>query len=702
MAAYSLSFWKTILPHLAPWREFDIEQRAAALELTPGYQALPPALKALSPELLERYFEKDAKGRHRPVPEFRRLVDFVDRLGKWSKHQGIDTTIYVQQLTTYTQRHALTGIHSGSSADIAAAALERRMAEGWFVRMWLEKDSHDAFLVAVANWMPEEVALTAGHYAALKSWLKQTHKRDIPAYYLKQNTFEVPGAGIPPEELLYLALAYGLVQLVLYPESFEVAVQLLNPSEKAVQHPDRAEKRKLSATLSATGSIATRSFSRPYLIDDVEVCLRAVKAEPAPLLSDGIHLPVAHLRKVAKRFLPLPEPLPREGFAPEDRARAAWWFINALGLVSMTGRGRKTWKAELDAKGEAWLLLDKRRKLETLLEHAPFGARKAWKRGERHAWLGDYETLPLPYSAITPRLFEWLDALAAGLSKPANPAKPAEPAKPASPAKPAKPTKPTEPKESPEPTEPSEPVAFWEWLASAAAHANPLVEDLQADPYLPGQWARWDRTPEETFTEFLCHYLGRLSSLGAVALSKDDQGNLGVSLTPIGRYQFGQAGDWKLADEARPVAVVGGDFSIVLLHPAPDLALELAPFTDPAGNVDEGRPVTHFRLTRRSVQAGVHQGMAAADMLRILKAWSRTALPANVIHEIESWCASKPVVRLAESILVEGEDPVVMAEVLARFPREFVRLTPTVLRYLGKGKRAALLKRLANKGFFTE
>lgn len=672
MAAYSLSFWKTILPYLAPWREFDIEQRAAALELTPGFQALPPALNALSSDLRGRFFEKDAKGRHRPVPEFRRLVDFVDRLGKWSRLKGVDTTIYVQQLTTYTQRHALTGIHSGSSADIAAAALERRLAEGWFVRQWLEKDSHDAFLVAVSNWMPEEVVLTAGHYAALKSWLQQTHKREIPAYYLKQSTFEVPGAGIPPEELLYLALAYGLVQLVLYPESLNVAVQLLNPSEKAFQHPDRAEKRKLAAT---------QSFSRPYLIDDVEGYLRAVKAEPAPLLSDGIHVPVAHHRKVAKRFLPLPEPLPREGFAPEDRARAAWWFINALGLVSMTGRGRKTWKAEVDAKGEAWLRMDRRGKLESLLEHAPFGARKAWKRGERHEWLGDYETLPLPYSAITPRLFEWLDALAAGLSDNLEP---------------------TQSTQSTQPKPPVGSIAFWEWLASAAAQANPLLADLDADPYLPGQWARWDRTPEETFTEFLCHYLGRLSSLGAVALSKDAQGNLGVSLAPIGRYQFGQSGDWKLADEARPVAVVGGDFSIVLLQPAPDLALELAPFADPAGNVDEGRPVTHFRLSRRSVQAGVHQGMAAADMLRILKAWSRTALPANVVHEIESWCASKPVVRLAETILVEGEDPVVMAEVLSRFPKEFVRLTPTVLRYLGKGKRAALLKRLANKGFFTE
>ena len=101
------------------------------------------------------------------------------------------------------------------------------------------------------------------------------------------------------------------------------------------------------------------------------------------------------------------------------------------------------------------------------------------------------------------------------------------------------------------------------------------------------------------------------------------------------------------------------------------------------------------------MQSGAHAGLSAADMLRVLNAWTRTPVPANVIHEIEAWSGSKPTVRIAESILVEGEDPMVMADLLSRFPREFVRLTPTVLRYLGKGKRAALLKRLANKGFFT-
>jgi hypothetical protein len=687
MAAYSLSFWQTALPLLGPWRALTVDQRTAALDLTGVFQTLPPPLAALPAKTRTLFFEKDPKGRHKPLPEFRRLIDFVDRLAKWSKPDRLDTAVYIQQLSTYTQRHALTGIVAGPASDIAAAALARRMGDGWFARQWLEQESHNAFLTAVSNWMPEEVPLTPAHFEALKRWLREALDKARPGFSLDAESFLIPGFRIPPEESLYLALAYGLVQIARHPETLEVLVRILAPSDKAAQDPGTLKTITLAEAAAgaarggtargeAAGSGAmhaamraaknpglAHSFTRPFLIDDVEAYLRSLKAEPAPLLVDGSHVPVAHHRKVAKGFLPLPEPLPHMGFSEEDRARSAWWFICALGLVAMAGRGRKTMKAALDPQGEAWLASTRQRKLQALLDAAPFGARKKWKLGDRYAWLGENETLPLPQAALTPRIFDWLDILASRLR---------------------------------------EPMEIWDWLRGAAGRANPLLADLDSSAYLPGLWARWDRTPEEVFAEFLCHHLGRLCSLGAVSLSKDAHGNLGVSLTPIGRYQFGQADGWKLADEARPVAVVGGDFSIVLLQPAPDLALDLAPFADRAGNVDEGRPVTHFRLTRRSVQAGVHQGMTAADMLRILKAWSRTALPANVIHEIEAWCVSKPVVKILPTILVEGEDAMVMAEVLARFPKEFVRLTPTVLRYLGKGKRPALLKRLANKGFFTE
>jgi hypothetical protein len=652
MPAYSLPFWQTILPLLSPWSALSVEQRAAALELTGGFQDLPPVLAAVPAKTRGLFFEKDSKGRHKPLPEFRKLIDFVERIAKWSRPDQLDTALYVQQVSTYTQRHALTGIPSGPGSDIVSGALERRMLDGWFARQWLAKESHNAFLVAVANWMPEEVPLTQGRFDALKRWLRAALDKGMAGFVLDGESFLVPGAGVPAAEILYLALAYGLVQIARHPETLEVVIRIFKPVDKPAQDPEKLPMRAM---------VPAQTFYRPFLIDDVEAFLRSVKADPAPLLSDGIHVPMAHLRKTAKGFLPLPEPLPRMGFAPEDRAKAAWWFISALGLVAMTGRGRKTWKAALDPKGEAWLGLSRERKLQSLLDEAPCGTRRPWKIGDRFAWLGDYDTIPLPYSAMTPRIFDWLDALASRLR---------------------------------------EPAAFWDWLAAASRQANPLLADLESSAYLPGAWARWSRTPEDAFAELLCHYLGRLCSLGAVALGRDSQGNLGVSLTPIGRYQFGQAGDWALPDGSRPIAVVGSDFSIVLLEPAPELVLDLVPFAEPAGNVDEGRPVTHLRLTRRSVQAGAHQGVAASDMLRILKAWSRTPLPANVVHEIEAWCGSQPAVRLRQAILVEGEDAMVVGDILAKFPKEFERVSPTVLKYLGEGKKTALAKRLMKKGIF--
>ncbi len=71
-------------------------------------------------------------------------------------------------------------------------------------------------------------------------------------------------------------------------------------------------------------------------------------------------------------------------------------------------------------------------------------------------------------------------------------------------------------------------------------------------------------------------------------------------------------------------------------------------------------------------------------------------------HEIEDWAGSKRSVKLSEAILLEGPDPIHMAEILSQFPKEFARVSPTVLKYLGAGKRGALVKRLAKKGFFAD
>ena len=186
-----------------------------------------------------------------------------------------------------------------------------------------------------------------------------------------------------------------------------------------------------------------------------------------------------------------------------------------------------------------------------------------------------------------------------------------------------------------------------------------------------------------------------MASLGSLVFHRDAKGNLGVSLTDIGRWLFGRKDRWTLPSSARPVAVVGGDFTVTLLEPAPDLELELVAFAEPVAGGSA------FRLTRHSVQEAAHKGLPAEAMLKVLKDWSKHALPGNVIHEVEAWAVGRKGVTLSEAVLLEGDDPVAVAEILEAFPKDFERVAPTVLKYLGGSKKAVLLKRLAKKGFFA-
>jgi hypothetical protein len=147
------------------------------------------------------------------------------------------------------------------------------------------------------------------------------------------------------------------------------------------------------------------------------------------------------------------------------------------------------------------------------------------------------------------------------------------------------------------------------------------------------------------------------------------------------------------------VAVVSGDFTVTLLEPAPDFLLELREFAEPA---TQGGSGTAWRLTQRTVQAAAHRGLSGEGMLSTLRSWSKHALPANVAHELEAWTRPRPGLRLSEAVLVEGDDPVRMAELLSAFPKDLVRMSPNVLRAKPGTKRLALLKRMAKRGFFGE
>ncbi len=653
MAAYLLESWQCVFPLLDAWTDLTLDQRRDALSLPASY--VNPvynfsALTNLDPALDQLLFETDVGGRKRPTPGFKRVKNFIERLGAWSGPDHLDVGRFVDLYTTYAQRYALTGAR-GLSQVAVTAAYDKLLGDGSFTARLVESRSRAHFLESVGGWNPNGLELTEVRYRVLKEWLAGSLTRASATFVLKPAAFPSAAQGVAPEDILFLALAYGAAVVGRMPDTLLPFVRVFVPRPRRVQDP---------SGLKFPPFKHQETWSRPFLLEDMETYLRALKADPAPLLSDGMSVPVAHHRKVAKGFGPLPYAPGPAGFTEESRARTAWWMLLKLKLVESFGKGRKSWRAHPASRAAEWLAASREARLEDLLALSPCGTRKRHLLHARFDFIGDFEINPFPYSALNDRLFAWMDAFFSRMDTP---------------------------------------VDWRDAVAGAMAGGNPFLEDIEGDVDLTGGWARWEGTPEETYGSLLHQYAGRLASLGALAFHRNAHGNLGVSLTEVGRWLYGSLDRWTLPRTARPVAVVGGDFTVTVLESAPDFLLELREFAEQASPGGGG---SAWRITRRTVQAAAHRGLSGEGMLLTLRAWSKHALPANVVHELEAWTRARPGIRLSEAVLVEGEDPVMLAELLSAFPKDLERVSPIVLKAKPGTKRGALLKKLAKRGFFAE
>ena len=640
----------------------------------------PPlhAFRHLPGQLDAILFEADDQGRKRPTAPFRALISVLVKLADWSPAKSApggpeaDIHRYVQGSTTHAQRHAMTGIRIGTNPVIAAGAYGKRLSQGAFSRALAESESLAGFLRAVGGWVPDGQKFGIAEYRALKEWLLQATRKGGATRILDRQAFVVGDGACSPEDLLQSALGFGVALVLRMPDTLLPCFRAIAPGVPADQKPQNLVCKPLPSS---------DPFARPFLLDDIEAWLRALKADPAPVLSDGWSVPLAHQRRVARGFMPLPDFLPSQGFERDARSGAALWMIFRLDFAvvrepaTTAQRGPGTRKARkgspadkpgavaesirsprllaVSGAGEAWLSLPRRDRLAALLAWAPLGARASAKVVDRLAFLGGPEANRLPQAAATDSVFAWLDAAFASLRAPAD----------------------------------------WRaFLASAAAKANPFVAEAEKDAELAGRWAAWETPPEEAYADLAGNYAGRLASLGALAFAPGPKGTLSVTLASVGAWMYRKAAAWELPVPARFGAVVGADFTISLLAPDPESRSELSAFTEPAG--------AGFRLTRNSVQAASQRGHTAASILKSLSDISKHALPANVAHEIGAWAGGRKTVRMGEAIVLEGDDPVVLAEIRAAFPREFTEVSPLAIKYVGKGTRAALSKRLAKKGFF--
>jgi hypothetical protein len=654
MHGYTPAGFRVLLPMLDRWRALPQEFRWLMLGLEPRYQTPAPRLRELPLEVRAALLDEDDQGRVRPVKEFQLLLAFVRRLLEWCPDEGIDITRYVQRMTGGAQRSSLSGQGMRTSMGTTTVAMENRIEEGWFAKAVAASPGAEAFLAEIGGWQGDGRPYDDTAHRDLKKWLaaKLGAPDRVPMIPLGTETFRLPGLELPPEDLLYLVVEYGLGVIGTSPNTLLPILYLPTRKGKKRQDPKNIVLQPFHGR---------ETFSRPFLLDDMEAYLRDARSRPVPLLSDGRHAPVAHHRKVAKGFLALPFEVGAPGWEGEFRAAAAFDMIMALELMEDSGLSGRNFTVIPGADADAWLSLPRERKLGEVLKVFPCGVRMTHEVYERFAFLGDFAVHPFPYGALDLDLMLAMDGAVALLQ---------------------------------------DPVDMTAWMNSAVDHANPMRAALESDPDRAARWRRWEGTPEEIYDRLLSFHVARLCSAGLLALHVDSKRNIGISLTEAGLWIFGKAETWSLPSEARPLAVVGGDFTVTLLEASLACGTELAAFAEPVGETLGTGAV--YKITKKSVQKAAHGGVKPEAMVATLKSWSKHALPANVVHEIGHWAGARKTLKVRETVLIESGDPLLLAELCASAPKDFEKVSDHALRYTGKTKPQALMQRLGRKGYLFE
>lgn len=648
MPAYSLDFWRSTFPLLDLWSTLTPAHRAACLNIPSTYVAHGVIPAGLPSAAREAFLEKNEKGLYRARQEFARFQKLVLRALGWSLEEGVDLTRYVQQMTTLDHRGALTG-NPHRSAQAVTHDLEDRLYQGRLGQDVLASPTAEAFLVLVGGWQGGEARYDEAAHAGLRDWFRAKSAVERYSHPLVTETFRLPGIGLAPESILAHLLEYAVGILVVDPRTLQPLIHLPRPEAKSSRGPEQLVLEPFAGT---------QSFARPFLLDDMAAYLRAAKAHPVPLLSDGVNAPIAHHRKVAKTLLTLPFEVPLPGWEGERRAEAAWWMLMELRLVEEKEGGRKGFTAGPAKAAEAWLAATREKRLQAVLERYTAGENGGQWVHRLFSFLGDFAAHPFPYSALDQEVFLGMEQAVERLEQP---------------------------------------VDMGAWFDSAVEKANPFLAALEGNAELAWRWRRWDSTPQDVYGRLLSYHVARLCSLGALDLRSDAEGRLGLVLTEVGRWLYDKAETWSLPAAEKAIAVVGGDFTVTLLEASLELEAELAAFAEPVSGA--GGAGAAYRLTRKSVQKAAHGGFGAEKMIAVLAAWSKHALPANVVHEVKAWAGARKTFKVREAVLVEGDDPLAVAELLASAPKDFERVSPTVLAYTGKAKPSALMQRLAKKGF---
>jgi hypothetical protein len=215
-------------------------------------------------------------------------------------------------------------------------------------------------------------------------------------------------------------------------------------------------------------------------------------------------------------------------------------------------------------------------------------------------------------------------------------------------------------------------LAVDDYFASrqSGAHYTPM-EDPQR---MAWNLARWVRT--------------RLHLLGLIDLGYDKAGRpVALRLTRTGAKLVGVTDGVPHAQPLIGSLIVTPDFEVVMFPTGDDA--ELVHELDRFCAREKVGETLHFRISDKSVQRALSEGMPMARMLETLRSQSRTPVPQNVLYSVRDWGWRAGVMTLDPRMVLRCED----AETLRRFQQD-----PGVKNYVREvldDKRVQLKSRIA-------
>jgi len=192
------------------------------------------------------------------------------------------------------------------------------------------------------------------------------------------------------------------------------------------------------------------------------------------------------------------------------------------------------------------------------------------------------------------------------------------------------------------------------------------LDDLAVDEYFAARFQGGAYTPMDDIQRLAWHLVTwvrtRLYLLGIVDLGYDKSGRpVAVRLTRIGARLLGVVDGTPETGPSVGSLIVTPDFEVVLFPTGDDG--ELIHDLDRFCTRDKQGGVMSFRISERSVQRALHEGMYLKRILATLERHSRTPVPQNVLFSVRDWAAQAGCMHLGPDYVVSADDQ----DLVARF-----------------------------------